>query len=480
MTLWQHQQNILKDIESKQYIGLAWDVGTGKTLAVLEIIKRLKFQTALILCPLSVTLSWREEFLKWGNKEVEVYHGKISKKKRKQILESEKIIIMNYESFITNEAYEALCGRKFQLLVIDESQRIKDPESIRTKKLLRIRDNFEFAIVMSGSMILNSLLDIWAQAQVMSNRTIFDKNFSVFRRRFFENRNASIPGRRMWGDWRPRPGSETEIKKLIANDISFVDKSEVLDLPPLIQVSRRVEMTPQQRIIYESMQKNLIAVFADKTSVAKIALEKLIRLQQISVGIFKDDTGKVSSIETDRPKILFDIMQDIPKQDKIIIWSNWVPTYDVIAEVCEKSGRSYGFLTGRQSMKDKEESILNFKNGDLNVLIANQASGGAGLNLQVAKYCIYYSRSFSLEHDIQSMGRIYRGGSEIHDKITRIDISTLDSVEDKIYNALINKRKIGELLAAIAVELTGEAPLWLMEDMPESLVDYLSEEMNER
>jgi len=77
-------------------------------------------------------------------------------------------------------------------------------------------------------------------------------------------------------------------------------------------------------------------------------------------------------------------------------------------------------------------------------MIANQKAGGVGLNLIEASYCVYYTRSYSLEDDLQSEARNYRGGSEVHKKVTRIDLVTQGSVDQLILNALEKKQDLAE------------------------------------
>ena len=84
------------------------------------------------------------------------------------------------------------------------------------------------------------------------------------------------------------------------------------------------------------------------------------------------------------------------------------------------------------------------KDDSCRVMIANQGAGGAGINLVEASYSIYYSKGFSLEHDLQSEARNHRGGSEIHDKITRIDLVCPNTIDESINEALSNKQHVAD------------------------------------
>ena len=81
-------------------------------------------------------------------------------------------------------------------------------------------------------------------------------------------------------------------------------------------------------------------------------------------------------------------------------------------------------------------------------MIANQTAGGIGINLTAASYSIFYSRNFSLEADLQAEARNYRGGSEVHKKITRIDLVAADSIDSLVVEALAKKENISEQILA--------------------------------
>ncbi len=101
-------------------------------------------------------------------------------------------------------------------------------------------------------------------------------------------------------------------------------------------------------------------------------------------------------------KALAELLESIDGQ-KTIIWTNFRATYQAIAKVCEAQGLSYAFLTGEQSANQKQQSIEDFCRGATQVLIANPAAGGTGVNLQESAFSIYYTKGYSLEQYLQSV-----------------------------------------------------------------------------
>jgi SNF2 family DNA or RNA helicase len=104
--------------------------------------------------------------------------------------------------------------------------------------------------------------------------------------------------------------------------------------------------------------------------------------------------------------------------------------------------------------KARQEAIDSFQNDpSVRVMIANPAAGGVGVTLTAASYMIYYSRDFSLENDLQSEARCHRGGSEAHEKITRIDIVAPGTIDEVILEALERKENLATKILAIREKL---------------------------
>jgi len=126
------------------------------------------------------------------------------------------------------------------------------------------------------------------------------------------------------------------------------------------------------------------------------------------------------------------------------VWAVFKENYNDIREVCEKLKLDYVEVTGEVSQKNKMLAVERLNNDPkCRVLIGHPGSGGIGINLVAANHTIFYSRSFSLEYDIQAEARNYRGGSEQHEKVTRIDLVTPNTIDEQVLKALASKKNIG-------------------------------------
>ncbi len=463
MKLWDHQDKAIKRFADILYCALLFDTGTGKTLTAIEIIRH-KFKThkeylkTIIFAPISAHIGWYNE---WCNIKDGLYQDKIaiasgSSKQKIKALESEKakIFITNYEALVSKEVRKVLSSKGFEILICDEAHKLANPQAKRTKYVIEIADSTRYRAILTGSPVLNSQLDLFCQYRIL-DKNIFGSNFYSFRGKYFYDKNAIWKGKHNYfPDWRPRPKVDAEFNKIINEYSAIAKKEDCLDLPPLVRVPVYVDMTKEQEKIYKDMESGFIAFLEDKACTASLALTRGLRLQQFLCGVFKTPEGETYTIKHNRLNVLKDTLEPLFKQHKVIIWSVFVNTYKEIAEVCKSLGAEYTFLTGQQNSEEKTQAINDFNNNPgVRVIIANQAAGGVGTNLQAADYSIYYSRNFSLEQNLQSEARNYRGGSEVHKKITRIDLVTPNSIDEYMLAALRKKKKLGETLLHYRPEL---------------------------
>jgi SNF2 family DNA or RNA helicase len=126
----------------------------------------------------------------------------------------------------------------------------------------------------------------------------------------------------------------------------------------------------------------------------------------------------------------------------------------MVHEALTRAKIEHRMLVGDMSASQREQAMDDFRTKeDVRVIVGSQAAAGIGINLIEANACVYYSRSFSLEHDIQSMARNYRGGSEMHTKVTRYDLVAPDTIDDEILEALKAKTEIADSIVGGRVKL---------------------------
>lgn len=487
------------------YYALFWDMGTGKTKQACDIIRIACYELnrvpkVLIVCPVVVLENWKREIEMHTNIPVGVIQvvdgctkpdGKKNKNPTKKLKllqvsdERKEIFVISTETVDSKKesVWHELRKLGFEMLIIDEAHLFKNYKGVRTKALHSFTHDrkLKWRYILTGTPILQDALDLWSQFYIL-NPAILGANYFQFRSRYFYDKNAGMPSHLHFPDYVPKDEAYFELngydeeqdlqnlKKIIYKHAHRIMKNEVLELPPLHYEKRVVQMEGEQKRIYEEFKRDLVA-FVKKpkkskkeleaellaggidlkefelpdTMKADLAIVKTIRLQQLIAGIFTNTEGEITILPTQRIIQLEEELSLIHKDpaNKSIVWSIFKPTYEEIAKVCKKLKLKYVFLNGLQNKEEKQAAVDAFQTDPtVQVIIANQAAGGTGVNLTAANYNIYYTRGFSLAQDMQSEARPYRGGQTR--EVFRIDFITEDTIDERAYERVKHKKKHAE------------------------------------
>jgi SNF2 family DNA or RNA helicase len=447
-------------------LALLADVGTGKTATAITILRYLNFvlhneARVLVIGPSVVITNWKNEIKRYALDNLDPIFPLTDAKKRVATMSEvahlgySGVVITNYESF-DNEVFCGLIAKWCpSVIVCDELHRIKSYKSKRAKNIVKLSEKSLFRLGLTGSAILNSPMDLFMQWKFIDGGRSFGTNFFNFRNKYFADANARWAGKHNYfPKWEPIPELFGQLTDKIRDNSIRVVKAECMDLPPYIEKTIKLQMSPKQKKAYEQMHRDFIA-FVDNGGdrpaavVAQLALTKALRLMQIASGFAAVEEGE-GVVFPENPKLdaIEKILEDNPDA-KVIIWCSYKANYTAIGERLTKLKIPHVFLTGEQDAKEKQESIDAFQNDEgTRVIVANRKAGGIGVNLTAASLSIVFSRNFSLEEEIQSDGRNYRGGSQIHASITKINLIMEGTIEEQIVEALKNKSNISEIILA--------------------------------
>ena len=469
--LWEHQKNAIELSQNMPELALFFEMGTGKTRTTIDILRHRfaangRLLKTLIVCPKIILQNWKEEFLKYSRvseRDIVILTGSGDKRCKLLVeaakgggltIERPKIFITNYEAFDEKMAklYDLFWEYGFEAMVADEAHYIKNPESKRARRLVKLSDTVKNKYALTGTPILNTAMDVFMIFRFLDGGKTFGSNFWAFRSKWFEDENARFAGKQgYYPKFIPRPETYAAFTDLIYRKALRALKKDCLDLPPLVEETIHIELSKEQRKLYEEMKKQYVAYIDDlkgegkpRAVVAQLAITKALRLMQILTGYCKTDEGEIYRIkENPRLDALSELLELHSPGHKIIVWSIYHENYADIAEVCRRHGIGYAELHG--GIKDKDAQMRKFRSDpSCRVMIANQKAAGIGVNLVESDLSIYYSKNFSWGQDEQSESRNYRGGSEIHEKVTRIDLTVKGTMDELIAEALANKQNISE------------------------------------
>jgi len=454
-----HQKEAFSLSGTKPYFGYFMEMGTGKTKVTIDnaalLISEGLIDTILIVAPNGVHAQWVNEqipehmpaFVNYVS--FKYFSGCDKGKKNQEALEafweSDKIrvLAMNVESFSHDSGVEF--ASKFirsgtTLMIVDESSKIKNIGSKRTKNILKLRDMAPFRRALSGTPVTQGVEDLYAQLLFLHEDILGHSSFYTFRNEFcvmggYENKE--IVGYRNLEGLQQRLDGHT-IRVL---------KEDCLDLPEKMFVNREVEMTEEQARLYSELKKHFIAEISENQSVeAPLAVVRLLRLQEILSGYTKDETGLIHEIPNNRIDDLIEVIEEVP--GKVIVWARFKYDAQMIGQRLEKEGIEFALYGGSVPAEKRPAVIQRFREDPkCKVFLTNTQMGGTGLNLTCASTAVYYNLDFNLENFLQSQDRIHRIGAT--QKCTYVLLQARGTLDVKIASALKSKKDLATMVLDI-------------------------------
>jgi SNF2 family DNA or RNA helicase len=440
-----YQQKAIKFMIERACAGLFLDPGMGKTSSTLAAIKILRsmrlVDKVLIVAPLRVAYStWPAEIEKWDDfnhfKHV-VLHGP----KKKELLNSDAhIYITNYESlpWILKET----TGKPFpfDVLVLDESSKIKHVNTQRFKTLKKMLDKFKRRYILTGSPVPNGLLDLFGQIYCLDMGASLGPYVTHYRETYF------YPTGFGGFEWKIKEGAETKIHKILQPRVMRLAAADYLDLPPLIKTNIFVKLPPEAMLKYMTMENSLKAEFESGKITATNSGVATMKCRQIASGSVYDEHGTAHHVHSAKIEALQDLVEELEGQPLLVGYE-----FKHEAEAILKAlGPNTPIIGGGTSVTKGAEIIDAFNMGDIPVLLAQSSALAHGVNLQKGgRAVVWFSLTYNLETYEQFIARVYRQGQE--QRVFLYHIIAENTIDHAVLQIVNRKDKIQKnLLQALA------------------------------
>jgi len=413
-----------------QYEGIAWlfsheaalladEMGLGKTMQTITAIRLLvrsgQVRRVLLVCPKPLLPNWQREFRTWAEElPFVVVEGDTDRRKITWTMPGIPVLIANYELLVRDfAAFEDGEFPKFDLMVLDEAQRIKNRDSRTAETARAVPRRRSWAL--TGTPIENrpeELGALYEYLEVIPPRGTPDlKQLQMLSREFILRRTKDLV---------------------------------MKDMPPRLDRDEILELSPAQRIAYDQAEKDGVVhlnELGDQISVQHV-FELVLRLKQITNwDPLTGESAKLDRLDADMEEIA-------ASGGKAILFSQWTKCIDWLAEKM----KPYGALVyhGGVPTKQREPILTRFKEDpDAHLLLMSYGTGAVGLNLQFAGYVFLYDRWWNPAVEDQAINRAHRIGCKSHVIVTRFICK--DTIEERIDRVLREKR---ELFAAVLGEGT--------------------------
>jgi len=429
---------------------LAMDMGTGKSKVTVDVIVNQGWQRVLILCPKSVVQVWPLEFEKHSAVPVGTLaldEGSMIQRTKKMTafldLQAVRgvpaIVVANYDAVWRGPIDEAILRTNWDAVICDESHRIKAPGGKAAMFCSRLGDRVPNRGCLTGTPLPHSPLDAYAQYRFL-DKGIFGTSFVNFRARYA-----------VMGGFNGKQVLEYQQQEEFHEkfySIGYRVKSEdVQQLPDAVDVVRPVVLSAYARSLYNTLKKEFVVGLGDGTVTAGNALTRLLRLQQIGSGWARQDRnvetgeeGELVQVDQAKQDTLADLLEDLNDVEPVVVFCRFHHDLDAVHTVASALGRQSLELSGRRN------ELREWQSGTAPILAVQTQSGGVGINLVRARYCVFYSLGFSLGEYLQARKRTHRPGQT--QNVTYFHLIATKTVDEDVYKALESRQDVVEAILA--------------------------------
>lgn len=411
MRLRDYQRNAVNWLLGRPHGALFADPGTGKTLIMLTLLRRLELLRTkplrvLLVAPIRVMYNvWPAEIEKWGfDISWSILHGPRKAEALQQPLPVETpsihIDLLNPEGL---KWFDEQPRPHYDVFVLDESSLFRNPTSVRMKILREILPAFERRYILTGTPTPNGMHDLWSQMFIVDLGATLGTRITHYRNAYFYHEQHNDIHK-----YRLIPGMDEVIKKRTAPSCFRIDAENCLDLPPLLVNNIRVGLPREARRMYDSMEKNLFAELTDGKRFAPTAGSAYGLCCQLAGGAVYHEDGPGHDVVHDaKIRALKELRAELGDKPLLVVFR-----YRHEAERLQASTRAYfPLVMGGTGERTTSQLIKQWNNGELPLLGAQYQSISHGLNLQGGGNDIVW---FSLADDFdvyeQLNRRIYRSG----------------------------------------------------------------------
>jgi hypothetical protein len=435
---------------------LADDMGLGKTVQAIAMLTSEReqfgaeaFGPTLVVCPMSVTRQWAREIERFApSLRVHLHHGgeRLTGADLVEVARSSDVVITSYD--IATRDIETLSSIRWDRLLLDEAQDVKNPATKRARALRRL--DARRTLAMTGTPIENRLDELWAIMDIVNPGLLGSRE--RFQRSFARPIEAH--------------GDSRALERLRAMVQPFIlrrpkDSPEVeLELPQITVTKEYCKLTLEQASLYQAtVDRWMPRIEEHERSFGRrgAVLAMLGQLKQVcNHPEMVLATGRPLAGRSGKLERLVELLEAMPADDKALVFTQY-PGFDrLVPHLHRRLGREIGFFHGGLAARQRDELVEAFSHPDgPSVLVISIRAGGRGLNLPAANHVFHFDRWWNPAVEQQATDRAYRFGQ--HKDVFVHSLICTATLEERIDELLDSKRELAEKVVA------GRADDWLGE-----------------
>lgn len=406
------------------------EMGLGKTLQVITVMLSYKQQyktPMLVIAPVSLLQNWKRECAKFAPRLKVVIHHGASRTGRYKELQDNDVVVMSYSAAVSDSSLLAMVDWK--LVVLDEAQNIKNPNSDRTKFVKKIPR--QTCIAVTGTPFENHVTDIWSLVDFI------------------------LPG---------MLGTESEYSDYISDDIAGADKVEPLlspimirrrvnnvatDLPEKIIIPQPLCMSETEAIRYDDFRKEMQKQYSNGLG---IALLQKLRMYCTHPAVCDDKyRGDIFKDSIKYQRMCEIISEIVLLKEKVLLFTSYQKMFDILEkDIPERFGIPMKIINGSTPIELRQEIVDEFSEYEgCMLLILNPKAAGTGLNIAAANHVIHYNLEWNPALEDQASARAYRRGQKKNVFIYRL---YYENTVEQIVNERIEKKRAMSEVAVVGTQ----------------------------
>ena len=435
------------------FVGLFLDMGLGKTAITLAAVKRLKYEMfcirrCLVIAPKKVAEStWTKEAAKWIELNCLVFSSVLgTSDQRKAALEkTADIYLINRENvkWLVNQ-----CGNRwpFDMVVLDESSSFKNHRAQRFRALRAVRPKISRLVELTGTPSPRGLSDLWAQIYLLDGGARLGRTISSYRDAWFlpDKRNQTTIF-----SYVPRAGAAEEIYRRISDICISMRSEDYLELPDAVVDDIPVALDGPARKAYMAMERHMLLEVDDGEPITAASAAALTgKLLQLCNGAAYNEDGEVVHIHDCKLEAFMETIEQLNGQHALVYY-HFRHDLERLLDILSGSGLRVAVFRGPET----EEA---WNSGKVDILLAQPASCGYGLNLQQGgHHVIWFGLTWNLEEYQQANKRLHRQGQPYPVIIHRLIVQ--GSTDEDVVKSLEQKDGAQEALLSALKARIGKA-----------------------
>jgi SNF2 family DNA or RNA helicase len=446
-----HQLDGVRQLARLRSFILADDMGLGKSLQALTVatvdVIRGWAEKIIIVCPTTLKGNWQDEIEKFTTypylilgQDVHPKTGKIRKlgpvDRVKQLQEFEtitgpKILIANYEQMIPH--VDDLNKIGFDILIFDEAHYIKNYKAKRTKASLKLNGSRTF--LLTGTPMLNHVNELWPLLHKVDPAGYPKYWGFVMRYAVFGGyKNKQIIGVK----------NEKELTERLHMIMLRRMKKDVLDLPDVQIIQRRVDLAPEQQKIYDKVIDEMILEISGQEDDSEIenALTKFLRLKQIC-GTTLPFTGEDISSKLDLA--VEDAVEILQNGNKLVVFTQFRDVKEAFCRRLDEMAPEFDIweLDGDVPTHERQPTVRKWAaHGSPAAIVCMLQVAGVGLNMTAARHAFFIDKLFVPGMNQQAIDRLHRIGASETQAVQIYEYICRNTIENRVEQILRTKKKL--------------------------------------